>query len=317
MYLFGHLFPITMRVLIVEDDALIAKGLRSLVQLEFGSECASVCIAATLSEAMRVLSDCCPDVVVLDAQLPDGSGLDVVKRVEEMCPGTYCICVSGLPAKELISRIVHPRVVRFLPKPFSEEECIAAFRAVFAAVGQQQKQSRVLHVAERTVAALITQAFTQANVQEHEIRRLAKEQNTEERFSERITKQQQGGITVSIHRNRQKEFVALAYEDIVYVQGLNNQSIIVTRQGERHKISKTLGALEAELPSAIFIRTDQSFLVNISCIRIVSDNRVLLRQSDTSLPLARRRRGSVKKQVQDFYGVAAHTGGGGGKTYAA
>jgi DNA-binding NarL/FixJ family response regulator len=69
----------TTTVLLVDDHELIRQGLARAFERTEGLEV--IAQAATVSEALAAYAAHRPDVVVTDLQLPDGSGLDVVRAV--------------------------------------------------------------------------------------------------------------------------------------------------------------------------------------------------------------------------------------------
>ncbi len=68
-----------MRILIADDHILIRAGLRQL--LESLGRFQVIGEASTGSEAINLLEQDCPDVLLLDISMPDGSGLDILKEV--------------------------------------------------------------------------------------------------------------------------------------------------------------------------------------------------------------------------------------------
>jgi two-component system LytT family response regulator len=69
----------TLRVLIVDDEPVIRQGIRDLLaemaEIEVAGECETGAQAIEAIEARRL------DLVLLDVQMPDCSGLDVVRRI--------------------------------------------------------------------------------------------------------------------------------------------------------------------------------------------------------------------------------------------
>src|SRR5699024_11948462 len=115
-----------MHVLLVEDDELIARGIRA------GLELADVTVdhVTTLSQAGTALELFHTDVILLDLSLPDGDGLETLKHWRR----------DGLltPVLILTARDAVPDKVAglsaggddYLPKPFDLDELIARLHAL-------------------------------------------------------------------------------------------------------------------------------------------------------------------------------------------
>ncbi|GHF67259.1 DNA-binding response regulator [Streptomyces mashuensis] len=73
------------RVLIVDDHPLFRGGLKAALESTGGAEV--VAEAATAAEALEAVARQRPDVVVMDLALPDGSGIDVTRRLAGDHPG--------------------------------------------------------------------------------------------------------------------------------------------------------------------------------------------------------------------------------------
>ncbi len=63
-------------ILIVEDDTALRKGLAAALQ----STAVTTASAANLAEARRILRECTFDLLLLDCNLPDGSGIDLCRE---------------------------------------------------------------------------------------------------------------------------------------------------------------------------------------------------------------------------------------------
>jgi len=79
------------RVCLVEDDRLLRKSLRLLLELQ--RDICVVAEASTATEAILVLTTVKPDVLVLDVRLPDGNGLDLLAAfgTTDGCPPTIIL----------------------------------------------------------------------------------------------------------------------------------------------------------------------------------------------------------------------------------
>ena len=82
-----------LRVLVVEDDPVAAEAHRTYVDRLPGFSCLG--IAGTAARALQVLSREQVDLVLLDMNLPDGHGLDVVRRMRAAGNQTDVVAVTA------------------------------------------------------------------------------------------------------------------------------------------------------------------------------------------------------------------------------
>ncbi len=124
-----------MRVLIVEDDAVLRDGLT--VGLSIGGFTADA--VETCEEAGAALTNHEFDALVLDLMLPDGSGLDVLKSLRERQDATPVLLLT---ARDQVADRVHgldAGADDYLGKPFDLDEVAARLRAlVRRAAGRPQ-----------------------------------------------------------------------------------------------------------------------------------------------------------------------------------
>jgi DNA-binding NarL/FixJ family response regulator len=71
----------TTTVLLVDDHELIRSGLAAVLDLEPDLTIVGTC--GTVSDALRAVRELRPHVVVVDLQLPDGTGLDIIRAVRQ------------------------------------------------------------------------------------------------------------------------------------------------------------------------------------------------------------------------------------------
>ena len=79
------------RVLIIDDHEDTAEMLTILL----AEEAYDVVFAATIQEALQLATTQKFDLYVLDKNLPDGSGLELCTKLNEVTPGTPCIFYTG------------------------------------------------------------------------------------------------------------------------------------------------------------------------------------------------------------------------------
>ena len=105
------------RVLVVDDDFMVAKVHSSVVARQPGFQVVGVVHSGTAAlEAARATA---PDLVLLDVYLPDMSGLEVLRRLREPSFGELdVIVVSAARDLESVRRAMRGGVVHYLVKPF-------------------------------------------------------------------------------------------------------------------------------------------------------------------------------------------------------
>ncbi|MFO1003360.1 MAG: response regulator transcription factor [Planctomycetaceae bacterium] len=130
------------RVLVVEDQPNL---LRSIVSAT--TEAGFVVVgASTLSDAAEHFRDP-PDLVILDIMLPDGSGLEWLKRLRDAANDVPILLLTARDSIEDRVRGLDGGADDYLVKPFSIDELLARMRALLRrARSEGQNEPRVLQV---------------------------------------------------------------------------------------------------------------------------------------------------------------------------
>lgn len=108
-----------LRVLVVEDDPVAAEAHRVYVDRLPGFVC--VGLAGTAARALHVLSQEQIDLVLLDMNLPDGHGLDVVRRMRAAGNQTDVVAVTAAREVAAVQAAARIGVVQYVLKPFAFE----------------------------------------------------------------------------------------------------------------------------------------------------------------------------------------------------
>ena len=101
------------RLLIVDDDPNVVAGLQALLADEW-----EVKTAMTTREARSVFADFSPDVVLLDMNLPDGNGVDVLHDFKMYSEAVSVIMMSGVGTVDSVVESMKLGAETFLQKPF-------------------------------------------------------------------------------------------------------------------------------------------------------------------------------------------------------
>jgi two-component system LytT family response regulator len=117
------------RVLIVDDEPLARRRVADLLADETGVDVVGT--AASGAEAVKAIRETAPDVVFLDVQMPDGTGLDVVR---EIGPETMPVTVFVTAYDQYALRAFDAAAVDYLVKPYDDERFDQAFQRARRAV---------------------------------------------------------------------------------------------------------------------------------------------------------------------------------------
>jgi response regulator of citrate/malate metabolism len=149
-----------LRVLVVEDEPVAAEAHAEYVRRVPGFDLAA--IAHTGQEALRSLSRQRVDLVLLDMNLPDLHGLDIVRAMRSAGHTTDVIAVTSARDLQVVRQSVSLGVVQYVLKPFlfstlrERLESYARYREEIAAdevVASQQAVDRLLTHTRASAAA--------------------------------------------------------------------------------------------------------------------------------------------------------------------
>jgi putative two-component system response regulator len=162
------------QIVVVDDDPLTSRLLVRIVQAE-GFEAEA---AGTIAEAQGRISALRPDLVLLDVNLPDGSGLSLARRLAGDLSGPAVVMVSGQNDAEVAAIALQSGAYGYLTKPFKQNEVAIAVRdALRRRVRERADEANrtILedHVVERSAAVQQAVAAVQ-HAHEETVRRLSK-----------------------------------------------------------------------------------------------------------------------------------------------
>lgn len=123
-----------MRVVIADDDAYVRRGLREIILEEYST--AEIVEARNAREAINCVRKQARerfwDVMVLDINMPGGSGIEVLKELKRDHRELPILILSGHSANEYAVRTLKAGAAGFLTKETAPEELITAIRRVLS-----------------------------------------------------------------------------------------------------------------------------------------------------------------------------------------
>jgi DNA-binding NtrC family response regulator len=121
-----------MKILVVDDDAIVIKSCRRI--LESGGF--DVIAVSGANEALSTLKDEEVDLLLMDVKMPRHDGLYLMREMKKNAFGIPVIVMSGYPTPETVTDVMSLGAARFIPKPFKPDELIETVQKVLEDVAR-------------------------------------------------------------------------------------------------------------------------------------------------------------------------------------
>jgi len=118
------------RILCVDDHPVVRDGLEAIINLQ--PDMMSAGSAATGGEALERFLELRPDVTLVDLQLPDMSGFDLIKKIRDKSPNARIIVLSSYEGDVDIQRALEAGAQGYVVKGIVREELLETIRSVHA-----------------------------------------------------------------------------------------------------------------------------------------------------------------------------------------
>lgn len=145
------------RLLLVDDEAVIRQGLRQAVcWTDYGVQVVGE--ARSGSEALEKARALWPDIVITDVRMSEGDGLSLAKRLPEILPDVRMIMLSGYSDAQYMMEAIKYGVRDYLLKPAGSSEILQSVLKlrdeILAQQEKHQKNSRIEHLISESMDTL-------------------------------------------------------------------------------------------------------------------------------------------------------------------
>ncbi len=184
------------RVLIADDHAVVAEGLRHLIEAERDIEV--VACVGDGREAVQKARELQPDVVLMDLSMPELNGADATRAILERDARCRVIVLSMYAQREYVRRALKAGAAGYVVKRSAAKEVVEAIRAVHA--GQRYLSPRVADVVlDDYTDEKQDDPLSRLSAREREVLQLLAEGRTGAQIAERLSLSQK---TVETYRAR-------------------------------------------------------------------------------------------------------------------
>jgi len=140
-----------MRIVIVEDEARIARRIERMARAFFGKDLEYLVSCDSITQGLHALETAAPDLLLLDLNLNGNDGFGLLESVSA---GAFHTIIVSAHAEKAITAFAYG-VLDFVPKPFAEERLTQAFARVAATVKKQDSGLKFLAVKKQGNIVLI------------------------------------------------------------------------------------------------------------------------------------------------------------------
>lgn len=240
-----------LRILLVDDEPSLLKisrhYLSTLENVVILGECGSVAEAKILIKATK------PDLLLLDVELQDGTGFDILKHFEG-----FDFKVIFITAYEHFAiNAIKAGAIDFILKPVDETELLEAVKKVAGAAA-------VSNIQINTTAGYID-----------------------------------GKPKRLIVRTTETMYV-INFEELVYCRSDKGYTTFYLTDKSEILVSKPLKDYEEMLPDSIFLRTHQSYIVNVNFIQQLKKDSLIVLKNKAEVPVSVRKKEEIVERLRDM-----------------
>jgi DNA-binding NarL/FixJ family response regulator len=159
------------RIVLADDEPFVRKGLCYIIEMQDDMEIVGEC--ANGKEVIKVVLETAPDMVIMDIQMPDLSGIIATQNIMSVLPNTKIVLLTTFDVQQYVLDGIRAGAVGYILKDTETEEMLDSIRAM----------NRGAMIYNSTMA---NQAFTQFIKQDNAI----EIDGAENQYTETLTKRE-------------------------------------------------------------------------------------------------------------------------------
>lgn len=129
-------------VLLVDDEEIVCRGMMKFISWEdYGFEVKA--FAGNAADCMAILRSIPINVVFLDINMPDKSGLDILPEIKMAYPDIYCVILSGYSDFAYVRQALQLGVYDYLNKPVPREDLAKLLTNLREDINEREAKSRM------------------------------------------------------------------------------------------------------------------------------------------------------------------------------
>ena len=116
------------RILIADDHEIVRRGIRPLLESEWGWEICGEAVDGR--QAVTMALELKPDIVIVDVSMPELSGVEVTRQIKRELPETEVLVFTGQESEALVHQLLSAGALGFVLKSEAAAHLIPAIKAL-------------------------------------------------------------------------------------------------------------------------------------------------------------------------------------------
>ena len=156
------------QVLIVDDEEIVCRGMAQFIKWEkCGFEVAGV--ASGVDEALRMLEKIPIDVIFTDIRMPEKSGIDLLKSVQEQYSEIQTVVLSGYSDFDYAKEAMRYGALEYLTKPVNFGEVEEVLQRISEKLQRIQKEAKIHTGHMEGLLLSIARGYTDVEIEKYEL----------------------------------------------------------------------------------------------------------------------------------------------------
>lgn len=155
-------------VLLVDDEEIVCRGMMKFINWEeYGFEVKA--FARNAADCMAILRTIPINVVFLDINMPDKSGLDILPEIKLAYPDIYCVIISGYSDFQYVRQALWLGVYDYLNKPVARENLEKLLQNLREDISEREEKSRAEHQRQKALLLSLAKGMIHGNCSDYNI----------------------------------------------------------------------------------------------------------------------------------------------------
>ncbi len=113
------------KIMLADDEQIVLDSLQFIISQHYGEDC-QIQVAHSGREAITIAEQMHPDLAILDINMPGINGIEAIKTIRELSPGTHFILLTAFDKFDYAKQAITLGVLNYLMKPFNKKRIIDA-----------------------------------------------------------------------------------------------------------------------------------------------------------------------------------------------